>query len=299
MDESPLSTPMSEALGSPPRMLLNDKGQHAMRLREELLDLGLEKHVLDLELLGYTVIESAIPLDVVDELRAGVMAAADEDRSRGRAWLNQPHTQMVFELLLRGPAFERAILESRQLALVTYLLGTNFQVSAMSANIVSEGAMPQALHSDSSFIPNPLPTYPLIANAAWCLDDFTEAGGATLVVPGSHRLHSHPPMETLEGAIPVECPRGSIFVQNGNLWHHSGRRTLPGSRVAMFNYYSRMFLRPLEDYYSKLPEEAFARNSPRLRTLVGHGNPIASPERYGPRFDQFVPRIFDMQHPYG
>jgi phytanoyl-CoA dioxygenase PhyH len=299
MNESPLSTPLSETSCSPPRMLLNDKGQLAMRLRSELLELGLEKHVLDLELLGYTVIENAIALDVVDELRASIMAAAEEDRRRGRAWLNQPHTQMVFELLLRGPAFERAILEPRQLALVSYLLGMNFQVSAMSANIVSEGAMPQALHSDSSFIPNPLPTYALIANACWCLDDFTEAGGATLVVPGSHRLHSHPAMDALEGAIPVECPRGSIFVQNGNVWHHSGRRRLPGARVAMFNYFSRMYLRPLEDYYSKLPEEAFARNPPRLRTLVGHGNPMASPDRYGPRFDQFVPRIFDMQHPYG
>src|ERR1043166_9165031 len=99
MNESPLSTPLSETSCSPPRMLLNDKGQLAMRLRSELLELGLEKHVLDLELLGYTVIENAIALDAVDELRASIMAAAEENRRGGRAWLNQPHTQMVFELL--------------------------------------------------------------------------------------------------------------------------------------------------------------------------------------------------------
>ena len=40
-------------------------------------------------------------------------------------------------------------------------------------------------------------------NVAWFLDDFTEDNGATLVVPGSHRLADYPPHD-LEPSVPAQ-----------------------------------------------------------------------------------------------
>jgi ectoine hydroxylase-related dioxygenase (phytanoyl-CoA dioxygenase family) len=51
----------------------------------------------------------------------------------------------------------------------------------------------------------------------WALDDFTEANGATRVVPGSHQEPgARPdPAET----VPVEMAAGSVLIFSGRLWH--------------------------------------------------------------------------------
>ena len=45
----------------------------------------------------------------------------------------------------------------------------------------------QPIHADDQLIPIPKPHPPTVCNSMWALTDFTEANGATRVIPGSHK----------------------------------------------------------------------------------------------------------------
>lgn len=81
-------------------------------------------------------------------------------------------------------------------------------------------------------------------------------------------------------AVPIEAPRGSVLVFNGNLWHGAGARTLPGIRVGMTVYFARMYARPQEPLNELVSDEIVNRNPPRFAELIGRYNPYPS-DRYG------------------
>ncbi len=103
-------------------------------------------------------------------------------------------------------------------------LGPDVLLSNISANITGPGGDHEIgrLHTDQGFFPEPWPQV-VATNVAWFLDDFTEANGATLVVPGSHRVVGYPPHD-LEPQAPARLtgPAGSCAVVDGRLHHATG-----------------------------------------------------------------------------
>jgi len=279
--------------------ILEREERKLAELRQQIIDLGLERNVLDLELFGYTVIPDAEPIEFFDEMRETVMRLAGEDREKGTVYSPVPENgYWVWRLLSRGRIFERALLSTKPLALITYLLGRSCVVSSFTANVVRQGARCQPIHTDTNFVPNPLPSYGLTANVCWCLDDFTADGGATRVVPSSHRMASHPPfVEAQEWLLPIEAPRGSIIVMHGNLWHCAGPKTTPGERVGILNYFTRMFMRTQEPICDMIPREIIDRNPPRFGELIGA--PYPDPDRYGPDPDHITKHFIRTRNPLG
>lgn len=275
------------------------------KLRDEIFALGLERNVVELELYGYTVVEDVKPLPFFDELRETILDLGEEDHRLGRVEKlagAEGGSYLVWQLLNRGRIFEEAAMAEKPLALVTYLLGESCQISSCAAHVRAQGDPPQAMHSDTPFVPTPLPPFVHTCNAMWCTEDFTLEAGGTLVVPGSHKTGCHP----LTGrtarnmAIPVEAPKGSVFVFSGNLWHCAGARTLPGRRVGMTVYFSRMYARPQEPLSELIGDEIVARNPPRFAELIGRNNPYPYPKgAYGFEGTKVADHITRTKDPRG
>lgn len=257
------------------------------RMRDEIVRLGLERNVLDLELYGYTVIENVKPLSFFDELRETILKLAEEDKQADDVThLSGPdgNSFLVPWLLARGRIFEEALMAEKPLALITYLMGESCQLSSNHAHVRGEGDPPQFMHTDSTLMPDPLPEFPSASNMMWVIDDFSREAGATLVVPGSHRRRTHPQPGALKMTVPVEAKKGSVIVFSGNLWHCAGARTIPGIRVGMTCYFMRMYARPQEDLNGVISDEVVARNPPRFAHLIGRDNPLPAKNfgRYNP-----------------
>ena len=158
----------------------------------------------------------------------------------------------------------------------------NCQISSCHGHIRGQGDPPQGMHVDTPFVPEPIPGFHHTCNMMWCTEDFSLDAGGTFVVPGSHKrgVHPTPGNSTRKMAIPVDAPRGSVIVFTGNLWHGAGARTLPGLRVGMTVYFSRMYARTQEPLNELVSDEIVARNPPRFAELVGRYNPYPS-DRYG------------------
>jgi hypothetical protein len=246
------------------------------RMHDEIVRLGLERNILELELYGYTVVEDVKPLSFFDELRETILRLGEEERQAGhRIPLagKEGKSYLVTWLLARGRIFEEAVMAEKPLALITYLMGESCQISSNHGHVRLQGDPPQGMHTDAPMMPDPLPDAPVASNMMWVMDDFSRESGGTLVVPGSHKKRTHPPANAMSMGVPVEASKGSVIVFSGNLWHSAGARTIPGERVGMTVYFNRMYARPQEDLSGVISDEVVERNPPRFAHLIGRDNP--------------------------
>ena len=104
-----------------------------------------------------------------------------------------------------------------------YLLGADCTLSSFTVNILYPGAPDAGLHIDYplSALPTPRPSFPIVANSVWFLDDFTRENGATSCVPASHlRLEALPEAGVKYDDEQQICgSRGSVLIVNGSVWH--------------------------------------------------------------------------------
>ena len=106
----------------------------------------------------------------------------------------------------------------------------------------------------------------------WALTDFTEANGATRIIPGSHtRGPQSRPTARSTPSIAAEMPRGSVLVWHGSLWHGGGANRSDAVRVGIAMNYCAGWIRQQENQQLGIPREIARGFSPRLRELVGYG----------------------------
>jgi ectoine hydroxylase-related dioxygenase (phytanoyl-CoA dioxygenase family) len=253
-------------------------------LAQRLAALGLERHAVELQLRGYTVVENAASAEFFAELRARILECVAQT-PEGEGGFPGARTPLSFRtagmLLERGRIFEIAVCNPRLLALAEFMTGQGFIVCQVLGSVKEQGMGEIGLHSDYNFVREPFPAYPLLVTSLFACEDLTAEAGCPRVVPGSHRWQRHPsPGEGEEAAVPVECPRGSFVMWDGALWHDNRMRTLPGERVCLHVTFNRMLLRPFEQY--ALPREIIERNPPEFARLLGLEDPLGKSTWYGP-----------------
>ena len=96
------------------------------------------------------------------------------------------HTLRVYNLLAFGALYERIPVHEHVLPIVEGVLDPGCLISSLSSIAILPGETAQPIHADDQLIPLPKPHPPTVCNSMWALTDFTEANGATRLVPGSH-----------------------------------------------------------------------------------------------------------------
>ena len=232
----------------------------------------LAVHVEQLERDGYTICEGAIEPELID----GIL----EDLCRLEGELNiQPATNefegtrtlRIYNLLIHGSIYERIPVHPNVLPVVDRVLDTGCLISSLSSINIGPGETPQLIHADDQLIPLPKPHPPVVCNTMWALTDFTEANGATRLVPGSHLADNSPDLGKEYESIAAEMPKGSVLVWHGSLWHGGGANLTTERRVGIAMNYCAGFIRQQENQQLGIPPETVRGFSPRLQELVGYG----------------------------
>jgi len=118
--------------------------------------------------------------------------------------------------------------------------------------------------------PRYLDGYLASVNLFFAIDEFTEANGATLVVPGTHQLPEPPTPEELEDRkLPVVCPAGSMLVFDSTLWHAAGANVSGRDRLAINHQFTRSFFKQQIDYVRALGDAKVLEQAPRTQQLLG------------------------------
>ncbi len=236
-------------------------------LAPRIKELGMEENLRQMEDVGYTVLEDAAPIDLTERLREAILRLARETEG--------PRKGFAAALLLgRDPVFEEVVLNSKLMVMVEHMCGQGALLSQLIGSIRPKGTPALQLHADQNWTPAPFPDHNQLLTACWACDEFTEGRGATKVIPGSQKLRRHPTTEEeerCEGAIAIECPKGSIPLWDGSVWHGNYPREEPGERVVLHMTYSRLALRTVEDY-SHIGQDLLDRNPPEMATLLGRSD---------------------------
>ena len=177
-------------------------------------------------------------------------------------------TQRVYALFAKTRAFDGPAIHPLLLGVLDEVLG-HYQLSAPTGIQIGPGEKAQVLHRDSSIYPLPRDYPDVVLNTMWGLDDFTEANGATRLVPGSHRWVDRDPGPDDE-VVQAVMPAGSVIFYSGRIWHGGGANTTDRPRLGVILEYVAAWLRPQENHLLAVPREVAAELPERLQELLGY-----------------------------
>ena len=229
----------------------------------------MDRQLAELASQGYTILEDAIEPELVAAL---VTAIGRIERESGTAPRGNPAegyaTLRTYNLLAKDPVFQKMPVHDAVLPLVERVLDPGCLLSGMTAIDLGPGERAQPIHPDDLVMTVPRPHPPLMCTSLWALTDFTDANGATRILPGTHREAR---VDTSAPSIPAEMRAGSVLVIDGGLWHGGGaNRTADEWRIGVNVQYCAGFCRPQQNQYLGIPRATTRTFSDRLLELCGY-----------------------------
>lgn len=261
-----------------------------------------ERLKADIEDWGYCIIEQALEGEALERVQDRLIEQAAAERrlhNRKNPANTDPVNQWVGMLLNKGEPFLELVEHELAMSLVEHLIGPDYLVSCVDAQIQHPGAGAMPLHTDQWWMPAPErpgergarpadrrrgdgnaldptpfpgPIAPVAcANVMWMVTDFTEEGGATRLVPGSHRSGRQPDKSVPHRVptVPATGPAGTAFAFDARLWHGAAPNRTERSRYGITTVGCGPQFRPLENYTRGLRPEVFERLSPAMLRRLG------------------------------
>jgi ectoine hydroxylase-related dioxygenase (phytanoyl-CoA dioxygenase family) len=227
-------------------------------------------HLADIAEQGYSIIrgvlspdEATAVLDALGELEQRLGTEPADNGFEGRSTLR------VYNLLVHGEVWRRIPVHSRVLPVVEGVLDRGCLISSLSSIRIQPGETAQPIHSDDQLFPLTPPHPPVVCNTMWALTDFTDANGATRLVPASH-TRGKPDFGGDYDTVAGEMTAGDVLVWHGSLWHGGGANTTEADRVGIAMNYCAGWVRQQENQQLGLPAELVSQLEPRLQELVGY-----------------------------
>lgn len=234
--------------------------------------MGVDEHLARIDEQGFTVVPDVLDPDAaaalverLEQLEHALGTVPADNSFEGRA------TVRIYNLLAHGPEFEAVPVHPAVLPIVEGVLDPGCLVSSLSSIAIGPGETAQPLHADDQVMPLPRPHVATVCNTMWALTDFTEANGATRLVPGSHRWDHAPDYGRSYDTVAAEMPVGSVLIWHGSLWHGGGANRTDERRVGLAMNYCAGWIRQQENQQLGLPLETVAGFEPRLQELCGFG----------------------------
>jgi len=216
---------------------------------------------------GYAVVENML-------LEPGLIAARRDMRRvlagtpGGRNPFEGAHTKRVYALFAKTRAFDGPATHPLVLGVLDRVLG-HCHLSAPTGIEIGPGEVSQVLHQDDAIYPLPRPHDEVVLNTMWALDDFTEANGATRIIPGSHRWAKQQPDDSTP-TVAATMAAGSVLFYLGSVWHGGGANTTERARLGVILEYVASWLRPQENHFLAVPGDVVRELPERLQELLGY-----------------------------
>lgn len=232
---------------------------------------------------GYLVLEDALSADELAALRAA--AAAAEARWRADPSLpgvRRPDLEQVMAILEYDPLFLDLLTHRRVFPILYEILGPDVMLLDHDYFISPPGAtINDGWHYDTDFQGVDQVRSTVMAKVFYVLRDIPPDGGATLVLPGSHRFaadwklpNSRRP-EDFPGAVKMDLPAGSAYLLHSRTYHSAGNNDSALQRHLVIFGYGHKWMRVWQGYEVS-PEVAGRARTPLERQLLGLTDP------YGP-----------------
>ena len=242
-----------------------------MSLKHYPKDVPVETIVHALETDGYAIVDDLATPETMDKIQAE-MAPYIEGTSYGYDNYLGKKTKRTGALIARSPTSRDLVMHPLALGATRGLLkkATRFQLQLTQIISVYPGSPAQKLHQDETiwdFFPFPQ-DYHVQCNMLWAMSDYTEANGATRVVPNSQTEKGR--HYKYEDSLAAEMSRGSALFYTGKVFHGAGQNATDGVRQALNITYAVGWVRQEENQYLTTPIEVARTLPDDLLKVMGY-----------------------------
>jgi len=220
---------------------------------------------------GALILDDVLTAAQIDQIRAEldpyVEATAD-----GRDRFTGYQTTRTGALVARSPACRELVMHPGMLAACDVFLKRacdRYQLHLTQVIRIKPGQPRQALHRDRMAWGGFLKDIEPQLNTIWALTDFTEANGATQVVPGSPSWPESRKAEPAEVGY-AKMKAGSVLIYSGSVIHAGGENLTEADRIGINITYCLGWLRQEENQYLSCPPAIARTLDPKLQALLGY-----------------------------
>ena len=232
----------------------------------------LESHLEELDIVGFTILPNVLKESELVECRERVEKVYREQEEKfGRQSLETINELNVARCLLAYDEYFLNLLKPKPVTeMLNAVFGENY-VLALQNSIISQSG--QVHHQSSWHRDIPYQDYvvsqPIGLNIYFCLDNYDEKSGSTVVLPFSHRLESMPSKEYVEKyQVSSTVNAGSVIVFNSWLYHRAGMNRSGKVRRGINHLYTVPVIRQQLDLPRLLGDKY--RDDPKLRKVLGY-----------------------------
>jgi len=196
---------------------------------------------------GITVVPGGYTREEIDYLarRIDVLLVEQAERAGGVAALADIGEHETLRCCLaHDEAFVRLASNANVLEVCRALLGEYFVLTQQNGivNPAGRAHRQSSCHRDLPY-QHFTSSRPLAVSALFCVDPFTSENGATVVLPGTHRIEEFPADAiAAEIARSFEVPAGSFLVFDSMVFHRAGHNGSSMPRRAVNHVYALPFI---------------------------------------------------------
>jgi ectoine hydroxylase-related dioxygenase (phytanoyl-CoA dioxygenase family) len=222
---------------------------------------------------GAVIIDRLVDPDVMDRIREE-LAPHLEATPFGEEDFAGTRTRRTGSLIARSPAFRDLAVDPTVVATLDRVLGdhaTAYQLHLTQVIDLAPGQGGQPVHRDQwafDFFPFPS-NFEVECHTMWAMTDFTDANGATRVIPGSNHWDDKLRL-SIEETVPAEMNKGSVLLYVGSVYHGGGANRSDDHRLGINVGYTLAWLRQEENQYLACPIEVARTLPPELARLMGY-----------------------------
>ena len=218
------------------------------------------------------IVDDLADHDTIERINAE-MAPFIEATPGGSDDFSGRSTRRTRALVARSPTSRDLIQHPRILDATAKLLhrAKAYHLHLTQVITIGPGSPGQSIHRDQwafDFYDFPA-DYDVQCNTIWALTDFTEANGATRLIPGSQAWPNdfgHGVDET----VPATMTAGSCLLYTGKVYHGGGENRSDETRMGLNITYDVAWLRQEENQYLSVPREVAETLDDDLLRLMGY-----------------------------
>lgn len=217
---------------------------------------------------GYVIVERVLEEPQLSTIRSALHELLHQV-SKGTNSFVGYKTRRVFAVPAKTRATDALMIHPLVLGILDMVLG-HYQLSAPVVISIGPGERAQTLHRDETAYPVPRgQAGELVVNVMWAIDDFTEANGATRIIPGSHRWLDDSLVADAAPAAAV-MPAGSMCIFLGSAVHGGGANATDRARLGVVMEYAAAWLRAQENLGLAVPRDVVRTLPESLQRLLGY-----------------------------
>jgi ectoine hydroxylase-related dioxygenase (phytanoyl-CoA dioxygenase family) len=221
---------------------------------------------------GALILDDVLDRASIDRVRGEIDPYIDATAD-GRDSFTGHQTTRTGALVARSAACRDLVMHPAMLAACDVFLKracNRYQLHLTQVIRIKPGQPRQPLHRDrlawGGFLPASIePQF----NTIWAMTDFTQANGATQVVPGSPSWPESRKAEPHEIGY-AEMKAGSVLLYSGSVIHSGGENRADHDRIGINITYCLGWLRQEENQYLSCPPAIARTLDPKLQALLGY-----------------------------